>query len=253
MISIVTVDKRTNGAFSSIKYFHNKSIKPILILLSLLATTMNFGQEKYFEVACEKDKNTGEMIGFIGAINKTPYAQLNYPGKNKNAILNAVLDYLKNRPTLKMVHINDKKTFLVYRDFATVCDRSKCGADLIALTHFHIIPEQGYLSLKIGFTSHIYSTINNAKLRISPDDIVVSENDEPFNLFRIVQPGVSKVTNNDMYTGFLIGDKEDRFAYDESIFDTNGKLINPLNKKIIEDFLNGYIIDLKSFLDTRLK
>lgn len=95
-----------------------------------------------------------------------------------------------------MDYSNDaKKTFLAYRDFATIGDKNKCAADLVSLTYMMVVTDlKNTLLVKYSSTSKIYS----------------------------------------------------------SIFDAKGQIINPGKKKIMEDFFDGYVIDLKNYLEKNL-
>jgi len=213
-------------------------------------------QGKYFEVICEKGSFGNELIGRIRPVNDKSYVILNYRGRTQKQLFKAIQSYLKNRPALKPDHIDSSEgAFIVYRDFATVCGKEKCFADLVALTFIYVSPENdGTVKINLGSTSHIYSTIFDAKLRISPDNIVASDDDVPFNEIRYVQPSDGRTQSNISPNGGLIGlatsrKKEYRLAYPDSIFSPDGELVNPVNKEAIEAFLDGYVTDLKTFLD----
>ena len=157
----------------------------------------------------------------------------------------AIHQYIKARPQLKID--SENSTYLYYRDFATICTMEKCMANLVALTYINIAPENGNVKVNLGITSKIYSTIFGAKLNINPDDIVVSENDVPFNEY-VFSQGANQKKSPIFQTV-----KELKLAYPESIFDSQGKIVNPANKATIENFYNGYVEDLKKFLNKSLK
>lgn len=204
----------------------------------------SFAQGKYFKVAIMKGASisSGEVV----PLNENdPSIQFDYNGKSQKQLLQGVLNYLKERPGLKLDTLFEGDgPFLAYRDLATIGMKEKCFADLTALTYIYVTPENGFLRLRLGMRTKIYATINDARLSVSPDGIVISENNVPFGSLQFIRPG--DYSNNGRK-------KKPGLAYPESIYDSEGKIINPTTKKLIEDFFDGYLIDLKNYLDRNLK
>lgn len=233
-----------------------KIYKAAFILLFLVTAYNTYGQSKYFEVVFDKDNTSG---GVMPLNNKVRFY---YQGKSKEELLTAVLKYLKERPSLKLDMIVKEDVgdgrFLVYRDFASIGTKDKCFADLIALSFMYVSWDEGYVSMRLGATSTIFATIDSAQLRISPSGIVASENDVPFNEYKFVQPEYNEELAMSNARSILIGNPRAKKislkeAYLDCVFDGKGKVINPVNKKIIEDFYDGYATDLKNYLDNNLK
>ncbi len=216
-----------------------------------------FAQGKYFEVTIEKGPVDNRNYGKISPLNGQYDIQLRFEGSNKKQLLDGVLLYLKNRPTIKIDTILNKGTCVVYRDFATIGNMKTCMADLTALTYFFVVPEDGYLSFRTGINSKIYASVFGAKLSISPGDDVVSEQDVPFNEYKFVQPADGRTMSN-IAPGGLLGKATSRkvqykLAYPESIFDPEGKVVNQHNKTTIEAFFDGYVTDIYDFLKKTMK
>lgn len=227
------------------------------IFFILLSIGTN-AQGRYFEIKPEINEATGGYIGKVQPVDDVEYVKIAYPGKTKEQLYDAVVNYVKSHRGLKLDYSNDaKKTFLAYRDFATIGDKKKCAADIISLTYIGVVTDlKDTLLVSYSRASKIFSTIFDAKLTISPGNDVVSENDAPFNEYKFIQPGAARgqrsISNGGLITIAPAG-KNDKLAYPESIFDPNGKLVNPGNKKIMEEFFDGYIVDLKNYLDKNLK
>ncbi|MEY8762005.1 hypothetical protein [Chryseobacterium tongliaoense] len=235
------------------------NIRTTLSLIFMFLSIITNAQGKYFEVKTEIDESTGEYFGNVRPINDPEYVALAYPGKTKEQLYDAVVKYVKSHRGLKLDYTNDnKKTFLAYRDFATIGSKKTCGADLVSLTYITVVTDlKDTLLVKYSSSSKIFATVFDAKLTISPGNDVVSENDVPFNEYKFVQPGDERMRNSSFPNGGLISlvssRKNDKLAYPESIFDPKGKIVNPSNKKVFEGFFDGYIIDLKNYLDEHLK
>ncbi len=233
-----------------------KILRKIVAFIFILTAFPAFSQGKYFEVVAEKSTYGGGLMGKVQPLNSQYYVTLSYKGKTQSQLLKAVQQYLKNRPALKLDHIDTTSDgkFLVYRDFATIGSKEKCFADLAGLTYIYVIPEKdGTIKLNLGLTSKIFASIFDAKLRISPGDDVMSDNDEPFNVYEIVQPADEGVLTSNVWLGTRTRKRELKSAYPDSVFDPGGKVVNPVNKKLIEEFYDGYITDIKTFLDGNLK
>jgi len=216
-------------------------IKILSVIGFVIIATAAQSQEKYFEIVLAKDAY-GLMIK---PLNNKKEVVLPYTGKSQKQLILAIHQYMKERPRLKID--SENSDYLYYRDFATICTMEKCMADLVALTYVNIVPQNGKVKVNLGITSKIYSSIFNAKLNINPDDIVVSENDVPFNEYVFVQ------ASNQKKSSIYQTVRELKLAYPESIFDAQGKIVNPMNKETIENFYSGYVIDLKNYLDKNLK
>jgi hypothetical protein len=237
-----------------------KNIKAVLFLIFILSSLCTNAQGRYFEVIPQKNEGIGGYLGKVQPINDPEYVKLAYPGKTKEQLYDAVVSYVKSHSGLKLDYTNDtKKTFLAYRDFATIGDKKKCAADLVSLAYITVVTDLKD-TLLVGYSraSKIFSTIFDARLVISPGNDVVSENDVPFNEYQFVLPAAGRTQSSISPGGGLIGVATSRkvnykLAYPESVFDPNGKILNPGNKKIIEDFFDGYIVDLKNYLDKNLK
>jgi hypothetical protein len=226
---------------------------------SLLAINFSgFSQGKYFEVVVEKSAYNGANYGKVVPLNNQYDVQLLYSGKNRKQLLEGILEYLKNRPALKIDTVLNGGTVVVYRDFATIGNKQNCFADLTGLIYLFAVPEEGYISIRSGGISKIFASIFDAKLRISPGGDVVSEGDVPFNEYKFVQPTDGRTQSAVAPHGGLLGHATSRkinykLAYPDSIFDPDGKIVNPANKKLLETFFDGYVADLDQFLKTKFK
>ncbi len=210
----------------------------ILIVLFILGICPAFAQGKYFEVVSKKSNGSKTYNGYVMPANGQGYVVLSYQGKTKEQLRSAVFNYIKARPSLWIVKLSDRDERIEYGNFATIGDTSKCIVNLVSSTRVDVEPDNGQLKLYIGIFNQIYSSLyGTARFLISRDGVVVSENETPFNEYKFVQPDSRK----------------EALAYPESVFDTNGKVVNPANKKTIEGFYDGYVADLKSYLDKNLK
>ena len=232
--------------------------RALLAGLMLVLSIPCHSQGKYFEVVTEKGEYSGTSYGKVKPISGSYDLKLSYPGKHRKQLLDGILQYLKARPTLKVDTVLNDGSVVVYRDFATVGDKKTCFADLTALVYIYAVPEEGYISVSSGGSSKIYATVFDAKLRISPGGDVVSENDVPFNEYKFIQPTDGRTQSAVSPHGGLLGKATSRkinykLAYPDSIFDPDGKVVNPTNKKIIETFFDGYIADLDQFLKSKFK
>ncbi|MET3875951.1 hypothetical protein [Chitinophaga sp. OAE865] len=232
----------------------NNVFKAIFTVTLLILTFSGHSQGKYFEVVIEK--GTYGNYGMIKPLNGQYDVKLSYNGKKQRQLLEGILEYLKNRPTLKIDTILNGGTVVVYRDFATIGNKQNCFADLTGLIYMFAVPEEGYISIRAGGNSKIYASVFDAKLRISPGDDVVSEQDVPFNEFKFIQPTDGRTQSAVSPHGGLLGQATSRkinykLAYPDSIFDPDGKVVNANNKKIIETFFDGYIADLDQFLKSK--
>lgn len=235
-----------------------KLLKSWLVIIGIITTSGSIhAQGKYFEARVEKNDFSGGYYGRIAPVNNQHDVRLNTPGKNKQQLLEIVLKYLKERPALKIdTVIRGEGPVVVYRDFATIGTKEKCFADLVALTYIFVVPEEGYVSVSLGTVSKIFASIFDAKLQISPDGVVVSDNDAPFNEYKFIQPADGRTQSKVSPNGGLVGLATSRkvpykLAYPDSIFDPGGKIVNANNKKLIETFFDGYVSDLQAFLQKK--
>lgn len=233
------------------------------VILTFTLVTVSYvahAQVRYFEAVCEKSTDNlfgDNLFGYIRPLSKQPEIifQLKNKSKSKAELMKLLQNYLKSRPGLKVEEVvNGEGAYICYRDFASIGDKSRCYADLTALTYIYAAPLDDMIKLRIGVSSKIYATLNDAKLEISPSGTVVSDNDVPFGDYKYVRPGGYKTGN----TGGVFGKIKEKtktpgLAYPDSIFDAEGKVVNPVNKQIIETFYDGYIHDLKKFLDEDFK
>ncbi|OOG19774.1 hypothetical protein BWD42_07695 [Sphingobacterium sp. CZ-UAM] len=220
----------------------NSFIKSITVVALLLIVTFSFGQGEYFEVVCKKVNGTqNEYTGRLEPLNNQSSIVLEYKGKTKKQLMQAVIKYIQERKGFWIDKMQEEDgsygAFITFGDFASIGDILKCKANLVSSTRMNIrFQNDGKLLLSEG--SWIYASLfSNVQYRISRGGLVFSEGDTPFNDYKFIQPQ----------------SKNEQLAYPESIFDADGKLVNPTNKKIIEDFYDAYVIDLKNYLDKNLK
>lgn len=230
--------------------------KTIFTLVLVSFVQFSYAQGRYFEVVCEKSNNSmfgDAFYGFVRPLGNKPEIifQLTNKSKSKAELMKLLQSYLKSRPALKVDKVvGGQGAYVCYRDFASIGDKNQCYSDLTALTYIYAVPLDDMIKIRIGLDSKIFATLNDAKLQISPSDAVVSEGDVPFGDYRYVQPSGYKTGN----TGGLLGKMKEKvkrpgLAYPDSVFDAEGKVVNPVNKQIIEAFYDGYVTDLKKFLD----
>ncbi len=235
----------------------------IWVLLTLLVTSVQ-AQEAYFAIKFSKGSpayyenlSKGRIL-LMGAPNASiaPVSasdqadnytlKLDFKGKSKQQLIDAVLAYVDSHPEYVLKTPGQGfKAGICYRDFSVIGGEEKYGADLIALTLVHVYPGEGNLQIAIIGDSNIYSTIFKAKLRITADDRVASDDDLPFNTIKYVQPPTR-------LTGKRSGVKEGYgLAYPESVFDGEGNIINQASKDVIEQYYNALVKDLKAFIDKK--
>ena len=149
---------------------------------------------------------------------------------------------------------------IIYRDFATIGSKEQCFADLVGLVYVYAIPEEdGTIKLDMS-TSDLFASVNNAVLRITPDDNVASDADVPFNEYKYVQPAdQTYLSSGSTASRILLGSRTKRKkhslkeAYPDSVFDPEGNVVNATNKVLIETFFNNYAEDLHNYLKARFK
>lgn len=239
--------------------------KYIIILLFCLSIVTVYSQDKYFEIVAEKSAHPYDKRGYvyyrrIKPINNQPYATLHFKGIGKEELHKAVMDYLKERPAMVIKPKYTNEHLIIYRDFATIGNKEQCYADLTGLVYMYVIPEEdGTVKLDMS-TSEIFASLNDAVLRITPDDNVASDSDVPFNEYKYVQPAdKTYLSSGSAASKILFGSRTKhknhsiKEAYPDSIFDPEGNVINPVNKSLIEDFFNKYAEDLNKYLNNRFK
>lgn len=227
----------------------------IAIIVSTLVSKSSFSQGKYFEITTVATRKSKEFraktepdyFGVIRPLNNQPYVILEYRGQTVPQLMQAVLKYIKERKGLWVDALqetdNGDGIFIKYGDFATIGDTMQCKANLVSKTRIAVAfgtdgnIKAGQIGIYISPLNDIYSSLyGNAQFRISRDFVVITENGLPFNIYEFVQPKAHK-----------------GLAYPESVFDQDGKIVNPVNKRIIEAFYDSYVTDLKSYLDKNLK
>lgn len=173
---------------------------------------------------------------------------MEFKGRTQKQIIAAVFKYVKERPAY-VLHDADTTgavTFgnvphISYRDFRLLCPEKTCKADIVALAYVHVYFEGDKIGVHIRNDTEIYSTIFNAKLRITPEGKVASDDDLPFNELQYIRPEdkvkVSEFKNS-----------SDGDAYPESIFDSKGNILNQSAKDAIEQYCNDLMNDLKAFI-----
>lgn len=239
----------------------------LLLLLLAIATASLSAQGKYFKVAAFPYDNPWSGNKFYGNI--VPVidqgggnAILSFGGKNKQQLYEGIMQYLKARPGFLLKPKSTTEHLITYRDFTKVGSLDSCFADLVALTFVYAIPEDGLVKISFGITSKIYATIFQAQLEITPDDIVASVGDKPFNEYRYVQPADESVVKSrstahtillGSSTSYKTEKRSLKVAYPDSVFDPEGNVVNPVNKRIIENFYDWFVADLNAFLQGYFK
>ena len=209
-----------------------------------------FTKQKIKNVFGRKQDFVNAYVGLVATpqTTKTGNIVLEYPGKTKKQLHDAVVKYVHSYSGF-VLKDDDSIAHLHYRNFAYIGTKDKCMADLLAITVWGVATGDG--ALHIGWSRNdMYSTIYGAKLQVTKFDEVISENDVPFNQYLIAQP-LEKLQIG-AYRGVFTKTADLKLAYPESVFDPEGNVINPANKKIIEDFYDGFITNLKNYLDKNL-
>lgn len=195
-----------------------KSILAILVLTVVFKTTS--GQESYF--TCD------EFAVYLTKGNIT----INLPNLSKEKVKQKIQSFIKERNYVYKPYYSNE-SLISFRDFATICNKNKCGSDLIAKTVFHLAYDSGFV--KISFDNEIYSSFYEGELVINDNDDVASKKDIPFAPYEIQVP------------------EEYSKEYPESIYTFNkkgkNKLKNPEVQKNILAFFDKYIADIKSYLE----
>ena len=218
-------------------------------------------QGKYFKVVTKPYESSFINDKYYGAVVPANNADgnsaiLNFNGKSKQQLFDAVMDYLKARPALVFKPKMSTPNLIIYRDFSNIGNMDSSFADLVGRTYVYAIPIDGAIKISFGIGSKIYATIFNAKLQITPDDNVASIGDKPFNEYKYVQPadeGIleSRSTARRMLlggSGYKSGTRSLKEAYPDSIFDPEGNVRNIVNKRIIERYYDWFAADLYGFI-----
>lgn len=219
----------------------------IVTMLFWCATTC-LAQEKFFEL-----KFHGEDRSYI-------YAQMEavgtgeksigmeFKGKTQKQLVMSVLKYVKSRPAYVLQDADTtgaatlgNTPHISYRDFRLICPEKTCKADIIALAYVHVYFKGDKIGVHIRNDTEIYSTIFNAKLRITPEGKIASDDDLPFNILQFIRPETKVKVNK-----FIMSNDGD--AYPESIFDSKGRILNQPVKDALERYCNDLINDLKTFI-----
>lgn len=195
-----------------------KKILVLIFLVSIFETT--FGQESNF--------NCDEVSVYLNK-KSVPF---NVAKLSKQEIEKRIMSFIQSKKyILKPFYSNEN--VISFRDFTTICETKTCGSNLIAKNIFNVHYEKGLAN--VSADCQIYSSFFGGELVINNNDDVVSKNDVPFGLYEFSIP--------EQYA------KE----YPESIYTFNKKgktkIKNPEIQKIILDFYNQYIIDMKSYLE----
>lgn len=245
----------------------NTGIKNPLFFLFTCLTFYFTGnaQGKYFKVITEPYKNSflnDKYYGRVVPVNDAGgvNAVLNFNGKSKQQLYDATMQYLKERKGLIFKPKMSTPNLIVYRDFSTIGTMDSCFADLVGLTFVYAIPIDGAIKISFGIGSEIYATIFKAQLQITPDDVVASVGNRPFNEYEYVQPAdIGMLQNRSTARTMLLGSGSKtvkvslKEAYPDSIFDPEGNVRNPKNKRIIENYYDWFAADLNSFVQNYFK
>lgn len=194
-----------------------KKILAVIVLMAVLKTTT--GQESYF--------TCNEVSVFLTNRSFT----INLPNLSKERIRQRIALLIRERNYVYKPYYSDE-SLISFRDFATICKKSKCGSDLIAKTLFHLAYDSGVVQITLD--NEIYSSFYGGELIINDNDDVASKNDVPFGAYE-----------------FQISEKYgDEYPESIYIFNKKGKtrIKNPEVQKILLAFFNDYISDIISFL-----
>lgn len=193
----------------------------VLILLSIIVKT-SIAQGSYF--TCNE---TGIYLTG-GSVTIT------LPNQTKEKVKQHILSFIKERKYVYKPFYSGEN-MISFRDFATICGKTNCGADLIAKVLFHLTYDSGFV--KITLDNEIYSSFYGGELVINGNDDVASKNDVPFAPYEFQVP--------EQYAS----------EYPESVYSFNKKgkttLKNPEVQKILLAFFNWYITDIKSYLENK--
>lgn len=193
-----------------------KNILAVIFLALLFKTS--FAQESYF--SCD------EVAVYL--TNKSVIISL--PGQSKENVRKKIMSFISERNYVyKPFYSNG--SMISFRDFVKFCDKSKCGSDLIAKNIFHLTYDSGFL--KIDLENEIFSSFYGGELVINDNDDVASKMNVPFAPYEFKIP--------EQYSN----------EYPESIYSFNRKgkikIKNQEVQKIILNFYNQYISDIKSY------
>lgn len=195
-----------------------KNILAIIVLTVIFKTTS--GQDSYF--------TCNELSVYL--TNGSVIIKL--PNLSKKKIKQKIQSFIKERQYVYKPYYSNE-SLISFRVFATICNKSKCGSELVAKTIFHVVYDSGFV--KITLDNEIYSSFYGGELLINNNDDVASKKDVPFAPYEFQVP--EKYANE----------------YPESIYVFNKKgktkVKNPEVQKIILAFFNKYITDIKSYLE----
>lgn len=192
----------------------------LTIIFFTVVSNIASGQDAYF--TCNE----------LGVYLYNGSVTIKLPNLSKEKIKDKIEALIKKKNyVFKPFYSNEN--LISFRDFAIICNKSKCASDLIGKTIFHLAYDSGFV--KITLENEIYSSFYGGELLINDNDDVVSKLDIPFAPYEFQIP--------------------EKYAdeYPESIYAFNKKgkikVKNAEVQKIILTFFNGYIADIKSFLE----
>lgn len=194
-----------------------KKILSIIALMFVFTTTS--GQESYF--TCDEVS--------VSLTNKS--VTIDLPNLSNEKVKQRIELFIKERNYVYKPYYSDVN-LISFRDFAMICNVSKCASDLIAKTLFHLAYDSGVV--KITLDIEIYSSFYGGELIVNDNDDVASKNDVPFGTYE-----------------FQISEKySDEYPESIYVFNKTGKISvkNPEVQRIILTFFNEYITDIISFL-----
>ncbi len=230
------------------------SKKSIFAFICVFLSINNFAQNKYFEVVLKKTDIGNYSYGQILPVGGAKNYPVAFQGKTKSQLYQMIKDYLKARPLLLLKEAYTTQDLITYRDFSYICDSSKSVADLIGKTYIYAMPEDNIIKFSVAKGSVIYSTLFHAKLQITQDDNVASIGDAPFNEYKYAQPKTEEILTSK--SNFFLGNVNKKkkiymnLAYPECIYDSEGKLINPIIKNYVEQYYNQFVTDIIAFAST---
>lgn len=191
----------------------------IFLCVVVCAVKIN-AQEKYF--ICDQNSVRIDNGSFL----------LHLPNLSKNEIEKKIFAFIKQKKYLYRPFYSNENT-ISFRDFVMICDKSKCGSDLVAKNIFRLTYDKGFV--RITLTNDIYTSYFGGELIINNNDDVASKGNLPFAIYDFEIP--------EQYTN----------EYPESIYTYNKsgkvKVKNSNVQKIILNFYHQYITDLKVYLE----
>ncbi len=226
----------------------NKKSGFYLAVIMLICSTSCLAQENFFSLKFHGEDRSYSYAQMESVATGNRSIGMEFKGKTKKQLIAAVLKYIKTRQAyvLQEADTTGKATLgniphISYRDFRLICPEKNCKADIIALAYIHIYFEGDKINVNLENDTEVYSTIFKAKLRITPEGKVASDDDLPFNLFQFVRPETKVKVNK-------FKNSNDGDAYPDSIFDSKGRILNQPAKDALEKYFNDLMNDLKAFI-----